>query len=655
MGRTVRLGASTATIVGIVAPGFRGLSLGGAPDVFVPLHAIADVTDVPMNYFAETNHVSSPTAGVQIIGRLRDAITPAQAAGRLDSLPATVPGLERAGTQIRLGLTPLDVAARTGATKAGLVTFARLLAATVSLTLLVGCGTVALLLFVRIEARRAELATCLALGASATRLVRGLALEAAVVAGAAALAAVPASWALLRALRAFELPGGVSVGMLDAGIDARAIAVALAAAVVAVGIVTAVTSVHAFTRTATGEVLRPAGLTRRPSGRYLRDALLATQVASALLLMGSATVFLRSLQAALALNPQVGMQTVLQSSLDLEAYGYDAGRAAAFFDRWRTRLASHPAVSALAYSVDEGGMGPRGTLAVNGTRRSFPSIVRFVAVEPDYFVTLRLPLSSGRGFVASDGARAPLVGVASASLARQLAGGGSAIGQRVTLPMTSPGAPSPDVTVVGVVPDVIVDVEALQPLTLYLHLAQRETSTYRSLVLRVDGDGDAVKRQLLEVSRQIDPAVIPPGFGTLRERIEGQMGPQRLGSAVLGVLGIVALFLAALSTYVLADALATFRTRELGIRAALGATGSGLARLLLAETLRPVCLGVALGLALAASGAHLLRAFVFQVQPLDVPTLAAVAGLLLAVVVASSLRPVRRAVRLDVARILREL
>ena len=141
VGRTVGLGASTATIIGIVAPGFRGLSLGGAPDVFVPLHAIADVTDVPMNYFAETNHVSSPTAGVQIIGRLRDAITPAQAAGRLDSLLATVPGLERAGARTRLGLTPLDLAARTGATKAGLVTFACLLAATVALTLLVGCGT----------------------------------------------------------------------------------------------------------------------------------------------------------------------------------------------------------------------------------------------------------------------------------------------------------------------------------------------------------------------------------------------------------------------------------------------------------------------------------------------------------------------------------
>ena len=222
--------------------------------------------------------------------------------------------------------------------------------------------------------------------------------------------------------------------------------------------------------------------------------------------------------------------------------------------------------------------------------------------------------------------------------------------------MTLPGAPSPVVTVVGVVPDVIVDVEALRPLTLYLHLPQRETSTFQSLVLRVDGDGDAVKRQLLEgvpPDRSVGDSALVRDAPREHRRTDGTAASR--SPAVLGVLGIVALFLAALSTYVLADALATFRTRELGIRAALGATGSGLARLLLAETLRPVCLGVALGLALAASGAHLLQAFVFQVAAADVLMLAAVAGSLLAVVAASSLRPVRRAVRLDVARTLREL
>ena len=166
--------------------------------MFVPLHAIADVTNAPMNYFAETHHVSSPTAGVRIIGRLRHGITPAQAAGRLDSLPATVTGLERAATRARLGLTPLDVAARTRATKAGLVTFARLLAATVSLTLFVGCGTVALLLFVRVKARRVELATCIALGASSAARAR-----------VRPRGAVVAEWARSRRCRC---PGGRRAG-----------------------------------------------------------------------------------------------------------------------------------------------------------------------------------------------------------------------------------------------------------------------------------------------------------------------------------------------------------------------------------------------------------------------------------------------------------
>ena len=277
VGRTVRLGASAATIVGIVAPGFRGLSLGGAPDVFVPLHAIADVTDVPMNYFAETNHVSSPTAGVQIIGRLRDGITPAQAARRLDSLPPTVPGLERRGAQSRLGLTPLDIAARTGATKAGLVTFARLLAATVSLTLLVGCGTVALLLFV--GSRR---------GAPSSRPVSPLA---PLRRGSSAASRSRPPWwrgpgargrshVLGAAARAPGLRAARRCERRHAGCRPRrpSYRVALASAIVAVG--PSLRS-RASMRSPGPRPVRGSavGLNRRPSGRYLRDAHARAQVA----------------------------------------------------------------------------------------------------------------------------------------------------------------------------------------------------------------------------------------------------------------------------------------------------------------------------------------------------------------------------------------
>ena len=166
---------------------------------------------------------------------------------------------------------------------------------------------------------------------------------------------------------------------------------------------------------------------------------------------------------------------------------------------------------------------------------------------------------------------------------------------------------------------------------------------------------DPVAQAVTAALRDIDPTVLPPVVTTLREGIVRQMSPQQLGSAVLGALGVMASILTALSVYVLADAMATFRRRELGIRAALGATGRSLMRLLVIETLRPVALGIALGIGVSIASARLVRAFVFQVEPVDPLRFAAIAGVLLALAVLASLRPAIGAARLDVARTLRSL
>ena len=141
---------------------------------------------------------------------------------------------------------------------------------------------------------------------------------------------------------------------------------------------------------------------------------------------------------------------------------------------------------------------------------------------------------------------------------------------------------------------------------------------------------------------------MPPVVQTLRQAIARQMSPQRLGSAVLGGLGAIALVLTALSVFVLGDAMATFRERELGIRSTLGATSAGLIRLLLGETIRPVVIGIAAGVGLSIAGARLVRAFVFQVEPLEPLRFAGVAGALLVIAVVVSLRPAQRAARVDV-------
>ena len=275
VGQTVRVGRASVTIVGVASPRFRGLDLAAVPDVYLPLHVIGEVSSPLTNYFADPSHGSSPTSGVRILGRLPAGTAPAPAVARLAGAAGAVPRTFGAA-DAAIGMTPLEEAVLAGVSRAGLPTFARLLSLTVASLLLVGCAAVALLLFVRIEARRAEFATRLALGGSRSRLVLGLALEAAIVAGAGAALALPVAWWLLRALRAFRLPGGVALSALGVDVDRQALGAAAVAGALAFLIITAVTALHAAVRAASPDVLtssaaagvvRPPRPARRPAGR----------------------------------------------------------------------------------------------------------------------------------------------------------------------------------------------------------------------------------------------------------------------------------------------------------------------------------------------------------------------------------------------------
>jgi putative ABC transport system permease protein len=299
-------------------------------------------------------------------------------------------------------------------------------------------------------------------------------------------------------------------------------------------------------------------------------------------------------------------------------------------------------------------MTSRGKLVVDGEPRGFPSTVWFTAVDPRYFRTMGIFVTSGRDFSDLDAANAPRVTIVSESFARMLANGKNALGHGVIMPRRSKSQPPEVVTVVGVVPDVVTDVTLLEPLAMYFPLAQHDAGTGRSITIRATTDVDAVRREVLSTIKQLDSGVALRPLLTLRERINLQMSPQRLGSAVLGALGGIALLLTILGTYVLADSMATLRMHEMGIRAALGATGRQLGALILTETARLVGLGLAVGLALAWLGASTLRAFLFQVQPLDPSTLASVAAMILTVTLVVALRPALRASRLDLARVLKD-
>jgi putative ABC transport system permease protein len=240
----------------------------------------------------------------------------------------------------------------------------------------------------------------------------------------------------------------------------------------------------------------------------------------------------------------------------------------------------------------------------------------------------------------------------SASFARYLMTTGNAGGWRIQLPYRRFDEEWPVVRVIGVVPDVITNVTATEPFTLYLSLSQHPDVQRTELVIMARQNGDEAAREVTAAARSIDPAARPV-VSTLRDQLARQMMPQQFGVFVLGVLGGVALLLTLLGTYVLAESAAVLRTREIGIRAALGATRAQLAAIVLGEATRLVGSGVLAGAFLAWTQARLIRSFLFRVQPLDPTTLATVGALLLGLAALVSIRPAFRAARVDLARILK--
>jgi putative ABC transport system permease protein len=197
-------------------------------------------------------------------------------------------------------------------------------------------------------------------------------------------------------------------------------------------------------------------------------------------------------------------------------------------------------------------------------------------------------------------------------------------------------------------------VSVLEPFDVYFPVEQMDPGLGRTLVVRAAGTSDAARREIIGAVKAIDPAVAPSTLITLEERIGQQMAPQRLGVMVLGALGIIAMLLTILGTYVVSESMAAMRMREMGIRAALGASRRQLGAIVMAETGRLVGFGLVVGLGLAWIGANTIRAFLFQVQPFDPLTLAAVAGTILTLALIVSVRPALRAARVDLGTVLKD-
>jgi predicted permease len=643
IGRIITITGRPATVIGVAPRRFPGLDLAQPPDLYLPLFGVTSL-DAKMVYSNPLNDPqgTTPTSWVKTVGRLRSDSDAAEVLQVLQSLPA---GMRRGDV---LELIPINTTVIPLPARETMRNFASLLAATVGLLLLIGCLTAGVLLLVRTEARRNEIAICLAIGGTRWSLARGIVIEGAIVAFAGVAVALPLAWWLSLAVRAFQLPGPIDLNLLELTIDRTSwlpLAASGAIATLLIGMVAA-----AFGWAPQDSVLLQSRISATPRvTRRTRSALVILQVAVAFVLVAGAGQLIRSLTAALSLNSGFNAALVITGDVSLREHNYSDERAGQFFDDLRERLSNNPSVEAISLAQWQGAMTPRGQIVVDGQPKQFPTTVRYIAVDERYFSTLGLATVAGRTFTREDTMDSPLVAVVSEGFARLVADGGDPFKHTFADSYTRK-----DVRIVGVVRDAILNVAELEPLTIYYSLAQQGPRARRTLIIRAAGDPAMAVREATATISSLDSRVAPAPLLTIRQRLAQQMGAQRLGSLVLGVLGSIAVLLTLLGTYVLADATSTMRRREFGIRAALGATRAALRSLVLKETLKLVGGGLVLGLFLAWLGSGLIRAFMFRVEAVDPQNLlgTSISILLLALVV--SLRPALDAARPDLTQTLRD-
>lgn len=652
LGRVVRLANGTAfTVIGIAARDFSGVRRGG-PDLWLPLGmrpALPIVTQgLPPrgDWFGANGH-----PWLTLYGRLANRHTADEAQVQVN---LALRQLTAADSSVAPGLAHAPFAVTTAEASAGRnQSFLKtvLLAATF-IVLLVACFNVASLMLARAADRQREIAVRLCLGASRARIVRQLIAESAIVVGAGATLAFVLSAATLRTV---ALSGGLAFITDD---DPERLARALrpggwvfgfalglsALSVVVCGLMPALRA----TRPDLASAVKADRAGIGGSRFRMRTALTVAQVALALVLLLSAGVLTRSLARALSLDVGFDRARVLTVSSTLRLTGYDTARVQSLSRAFEERVRAFPGVRAVARGdIPLVGGRFRTTLTVPGVaptqREGY-----LAAVTPAYFAALGIPIVRGRAFTDAElRARAQVI-VVSEATARLLWPSDDPIGMTVKVDpkkkgLTAPETVMPLATVIGVARDAqMVNFGEIPSVYVYLPSASGE------LLIRADDDAGALAGLMREVARAIDPNVVVSAvpLGDLIVQ-NGSVYEVRFAAGFAGAIGVLALVLASVGLFGLMAYTVAQRTREVGVRMALGANASDVVSLIMRRGLRVVAIGAAIGLVCGAAGSRLLSAMLFGMSPLDPFAYAGAVLLLTVVAVAACYVPVRRATRVD--------
>jgi predicted permease len=669
LGRTLVLNRRPFTVVGIAREGFRGTT-PIAPDVWVP---IGMVTALQPDTLRLTARFSD---GMGMGGRLKPGVSLSQLQAELDAIART---LEREnavddGTRMRAG----RLSSIPGPVATVLTGFFALLLGLVSIVLVIACANIASVLLARAVARRKEIAVRVAIGAGRRRLVRQLLTETLLVfaiggTGGFFLARVLTSM-LIALLPALPVPVEISLSP-----DIRVVLFTMALSCLAAVLSGLAPALHA----SRADVV--AGLkdeSQGPSDRLrMRNVFVVAQVACSITLVILAGLLIQALDKSSAVNRGFDPRRVEIATLDLSRAGYPAPSGALFAQQLLDQLRRLPGVeSATIAGNPPAGGGALARLTVPGVpppggEPHFTAL--WNAVDSDYFSTLRIPSLGGRDFTASDRTGSPPVAIVSQAVARRLWPNDDAVGKFIVWHDTTPtGPPLPTrVQIVGVVADLassgrIAAVRELRagrpgagrpqppviPQTIlqliYVPIQQRGYTPRLTILARSAGRtalGGEIRKLVSSMDADL-PMVMP-------QSLESRSGPGdvqlRIAASVAGSVGLVGLLLAAIGIYGVTAYTTVRRTREIGVRLALGATRREIMRMVLAQGLWLVALGSLIGLGLAAGGSRLFAHMLRGVPTLDPLTFGSAALLFAVIGIVASYVPAWRATRIDAIEALR--
>ncbi len=639
VGKTIKLNGHDFTILGIAPAGFRGTVLVFEPDLYTPMMMAKQIAPQESSWFENRGN-----GGLLAFGRLKQGVTAKQARESLNLLVSQFAREDQILERVTFSVTPPGLAIPM--IRYGSLGLAGVLMATVALVLLIACVNLANLSLARAAQRRKEIAIRLSLGAGRMRIVRQLLTESVTL----SLAGGAAGWLIalwmIDLAAAFKPPVDFNF-LIDLKPDWRVMAFTVIVSFITGALFGLAPALQATKVDLIPVLKNEGGLEGYRRSRF-HNGLVVAQMALSLLLLIAAGLIVRSLQQVQMIGPGFEVENRITMSVDLGLQGYDEARGREFYKQLISRVESLPGVRGASY-IDSLPLNldfNNGAIYAEGqpfTRASDLPSVPYGLVWPRYFETMGVPLLEGRDFTMLDNKDESRFVIVNETFARRFWPGQNPIGKR----LSRSGPDNPRFEVIGVVKDGKYFTLGEAPRPFVYYPMAREYDSNVSLVVHTNAEPQSMINTIRREVERLDANLPLYDVKTMSEHLRFSLFPLRAGAWAAGSFALLALLLAGLGVYGVMAYAVSQRTREIGLRMALGARGGDVMRLVVRQGMRLALIGLLIGLAGSLALTRLMSSVLYGVSATDVVTFAVVTLLLGLVVLIACYLPARRAAKVD--------